>query len=243
MRTYGDDCKSFDWREVDRTIEEIFGQTFERILEDAVKDEYGYDMNMETPHLKSEMVSKREVTTSGDICTVQDHVSAYLELGTSFTIRGHLPEAGTYEREEGETTEDFIGRVISGHAEKDEREIAFELAFMVYLDIDLRTEMDSSTGELTRSDVNAKAFIVEYEHNNLSLETEEDEENINVLTIGYEEQESSTNIYLGTGLDLRYEGLNISADTDIQPMVTAHIDHVYVSADTAQGLMDVISHA
>lgn len=100
--------------------------TLEEILEQMFEEEFGYDLILKENSFDAEMVTKRDVSVSDNIYTINDHISAYLELLVMISVDGNLPKAGTYDRNENETTEEFIQRIVKDYA-GEKREVVFDV--------------------------------------------------------------------------------------------------------------------
>ncbi len=125
-QSYGD-AKNFHWEEVEEIFKKLFdGMTIEEVLELMFEDEFGYDLILKENRFDAEMVTKRDVSVSDNIYTVNDHISAYLELLVMISVDGNLPKAGTYDRNENETTADFIQRIVKDCA-GEKREVVFDV--------------------------------------------------------------------------------------------------------------------
>ena len=238
--------KEFSWTDVEEISKALFDKTVEELLMELSENEYGYKLYLAEPHFEGEMGVKRDVDTSDGICTIDDHISGYIEFGTVISVQGNLPDAGTYQRQDGEDSKAFLDRVLKDHAGKD-REVSIELLFCVYADVGIRTTIDIATGDMIATDVLAKLFIVDYESSNIDFETQDDDEGeLTEIAISYENKESTGNFYVSGDVGLKYEDmqvLNAQESWGLSPMITLHINHLYVSSDMANGIWSMVSGA
>ncbi|MBO4568924.1 MAG: hypothetical protein J5674_02975, partial [Candidatus Methanomethylophilaceae archaeon] len=242
-KTYGT-VKEFSWTEVENVSKELFGKSVEELIMELSVNDYGYVLHLDEPHFVSEMATEREVGTSEGVYRIQDHVSAYLEFGTTASVHGNLPEAGTYQRQDGENSGAFLDRVLREGASQKPSDVGLELLFCVYVDVDVVSRVDVSTGELTGNDILAKLFIVEYESSDVNLALEDDGEEVDAVTITYGKEESYSNVYVSTDIGMSYKDMVLFNDAEswaVDPEITAHVNHVFVSSDMANGVWNIIS--
>ena len=241
-KTYGA-AKEFSWTEVEKISQELIGKSVEELLMELSENEYGYKLLLTEPHFEGKMATKRDVKTAGNVESINDHVSAYMEFGTVITIQGNLPDAGTYQRLDGEDSKAFLDRILKDHASKESREVTLELLYCVYADVNITTRINTITGEMMGNDLQAKLFVVEYEKSNISIETEEEEDELNKITISYKDEESFGNFYLSVDMGLLYDGMKIFSNESswtFSPKITTHINHIFVSSDMASGVWNMV---
>jgi hypothetical protein len=241
-KTYGA-VKEFSWTELEKVSKELIGKSIEDILMMLLQNEYGYDIILSEPYFEGKMATERVTETVGDIYNIDDHISAYIEFNTTIKIQGKLPEAGTYERQDGEDVSAFLERVLKDNASKEEREVTLAMVLCVYADVDIKTAVNLTSGELISNNLVAKLVVAEYEQSNLTLETKEVDDELQSMTIIYEDQESFSNIYTNVDMNLAYEGMKIFTDVDswnLSPKITSHVNHVFVSSDMASGVWDLV---
>ncbi len=238
--------KEFSWTEVEEISKALFDKTVEELLMELSENEYGYKLYLAEPHFEGKMAVKRDVSTSDGIYTIDDHISGYIEFGTIASVHGDLPEAGDYQRQDGEDSIDFLDRVLSNHAGQ-VRDVTLEVLFCVYVDVDITTTIDGGTGDLIATDVLGKLFVVDHEASDFDFTMVEDEEGeLAEISIGYESKETTSNLYVAADAGLKYEDmkvLNAQESWKIDPLITLHINHVYVSSDMANGIWNTISSA
>ncbi|MBR4503588.1 MAG: hypothetical protein IKP20_01180 [Candidatus Methanomethylophilaceae archaeon] len=243
-RTYGT-AMGFSWTEVEKISEQMTGKSVEELIMDFSESQLGFELRLSEPHFEGEFATKRDVRTVGTSYLIDDHVSAYIEFVTAAGAHGNMPEEGTYQRQEGEDEESFLERILKGSASPDPRDIDLSLQFCIYVDVDISTEIDTVTGEMVRSDVFAKLFVVEYESRDFDVSTAEDSDGVlDEVTIQYRNSVSYSNFYVSMGMGLTYEGMKIFDSREswsISPKMTQHIDEITVSSDLASGLWNMVS--
>ena len=243
--TYGS-VKAFSWTQVEEISQELIGMSVEELLMLLSENEYGYKLYLNEPHFEGRLVTKREIQTTKDSYLIDDHISGYVEFGTTVALHGNLPEAGTYERQEGEDSLTFMDRILTDYASKDERDVYLDMILSVYADVDIITVVDTTTGELTGNNIMGRLFMVEYEKSNFEMLVEEGEEEIDKLTISYSDYESSSNFYISADMDVFYEGMKVFCDDEswsMKPKITTHVNSISVSSDMAKGLWNTITEA
>lgn len=243
--TYGS-VKSFSWTQIEEISQELIGMSVEELLMELSKNKYGYELYLTEPHFEGRMVTKRDIQTMDDSHITNDHISGYVEFGSIMAVHGNLPEAGTYEKQEGEDSLDFLDRIFTDYASKDPRDIFLNIALHVYVDVDITTTVDVATGELTGNNIVGRLYIVEYEKSNFEMLVDEGDEEFDRLTISYNDFESSSNFYMSADMDVLYEGMKIINSVDwwsMKPKITTHVNSIGVSSDMANGLWNTISEA
>jgi len=238
--------KEFSWKDVEEISKALFDKTVEELLMELSENEYGYELYLAEPHFEAEMAAKRDVSTSDGIYSIDDHISGYIEFGTIVSVHGNLPEAGDYQKKDGEDSKDFLDRVLKDHA-GETRDVSLQLLFCVYADVGVRTTIDIATGDLIATDVLGKLFVVDYEASDIDFTTEEDEQGeLTEISISYEEKETTSNLYVAADVGLKYEDmkvLNAQESWGLSPLITLHINHIYVSSDMANGIWNMVSSA
>ncbi len=238
--------KEFSWTEVEEISKALFDKTVEELLMELSENEYGYKLYLAEPHFEGKMAAKRDVSTSDGIYTIDDHISGYIEFGTVVSVHGNLPEAGDYQKKDGEDSMDFLDRVLKDHA-GETRDVSLEILFCVYADVGVKTTIDIATGELIATDVLGKMFVVDYEASDIDFTTEEDDQGeLTDISISYDKKETTSNLYVAADVGLKYEDmkvLNTQESWGIDPLITLHINHIYVSSDMANGIWNTVSSA
>ena len=242
-KTYGA-IKEFSWKDVEELSRALIGESVEELIMQLSENEYGYELTLKEPQFTGELATKRDVKISGNIYSIEDHVSAYVEYGTEVKVHGNLPEPGTYERNDGEDAEAFLDRVLKDGASKEPRDVTWDIVFCVYVDADVTTKIDNSTGEMISTDVFAKMFIADYEKGNMKFETVGEDDDLKEITVSYEDYELYGNFYLSVDNGFKYEDMKVFSEDfswTIKPKITSHLNHIYVSSDLANGLWSLVS--
>ena len=236
--------KGFSWTEVEEISKALFDKTVEELLMELSENVYGYKLYLAEPHFEGKMATKRNVSTSDGTYTIDDNISGYIEFGTVVSVQGNLPEAGTYQRQDGEDSGEFLDRVLKDHA-GESREVSMEVLFCVYVDVGVRSTIDIDSGELKATDVFAKLFAVDYEESDIDIDMVEDEDGeLEEIEISYGKEETTSNIYVAADLGLKYEGMKVLSTQEswnIDPKIALSINHIFVSSDMANGIWSMIS--
>ncbi len=152
-----------------KTIEELITQYFADHVDNYTLD--AIDIN-----LNAAITARRDVSIDGDVCTIKDYGSGFLESHLNLVISGKYPNAGTYYANDDEELGDFIARIFGEYGDE-QRTTQLHTNLNVYGDIWLTTHVDIPSGQIIDADLEVKLLIKDYEHNTIQVVLETDYEN------------------------------------------------------------------
>ncbi len=216
-----------------KTVEELLTQYFAEQVENYTLDDIDINLN-------AGITARRDVSIDGDICTIEDYGSGYLESHLNLVISGKYPNAGTYYANEDEELGDFIGRIF-GEYGNEQRTTQLKTNLNVYGDILLTTHVDIPSGQIIDADLEVKLLIKDNEHNTIQVVMETDEDNKPVsMTITYEEHDVDNMFYTDLEVALTPQNMRIIGTSDDwridDAIVKEHVEKSIISSDLADSL-------
>ena len=216
-----------------KTIEELITQYFADHVDNYTLD--AIDIN-----LNAAITARRDVSIDGDVCTIKDYGSGFLESHLNLVISGKYPNAGTYYANDDEELGDFIARIF-GEYGNEQRTTQLHTNLNVYGDIWLTTHVDIPSGQIIDADLEVKLLIKDYEHNTIQVVLETDDENRpESMTISYEEHDVDNMFYTDLEVALTPQNMRIISPNDNwridNAVVKEHVEKSIISSELADSL-------
>ena len=192
-----------DSAQIEAGIVAATGKTFQQWVSELSDSMTHYDINTLSPAFMFEMSMRRDVNVDDDYYTYYDHYAGYFDILLDSDISGYFPAPGTYYRNEGELTPVFLYRLFSQGGDVNVRDTNIHLDLKIYFDISAESKVDVRTNQLVSSVISLRLSIHEAEHNNISLHiTQDDDGELESLTIGYEDNQVNNMLYLNFEVEL-----------------------------------------
>lgn len=229
---------SFNTQEIDNAIKDITGRNLSEWVEYfSDKSEY-YTYSLDKADAISKFAITRDTVQDGDEYTIDDHLSGYFKLRFDADATGPFPEEGVYDADSEEPLVEFIHRIFVDERSEDKRYVEAHFDIQIYVDIDVVTHADLSTGEITDSYIKLRAAIFDKEKRNIDFHVYMgDDYYPSYATLDYNKTDEDNNFFLDIEMGLTMEGMKVFTDrTDewtVRPVVTEHVDKFVISSDLA----------
>ena len=229
----------FDYAEFDAAVKDATGKTVGEWITLISSELGGYDVITDAD-LDARFATTRDTVQKDGVYTITDHTSGYLSGKLDVNARGSFPNAGTYHRNEGEDTLDFVKRVFKDESGGVDRSAEAHSKIEIYIDTDLVSHVDLGTGEVTDTYLTVKFAIYESGDRDITIDfTEDDEGELETLTFEYGKVAYDNNLFTNTEIAFTIEDMPLFVGDDqwaVRPSVTEHVNKLVLSSDLANSL-------
>ena len=229
---------SFNYAELDAAVESATGLTVAEWFEGFLDIITGYDFDID-PDADARFGTTRNTVADGNDLTITDCTSGYIKGRLAVSMVGTLPDAGTYDRQDGESVAAFLDRVFVEQAAGRITEGDIYYALQVYMDLETVTRVDLSTGDITGTHVRLKFAIYENSDCSIDITTEGRGDELRSVTVRYGELRTDNNLFLDLGIDCTIRDLDAfsgTGDRVVSPVLTEHVNKFVISSDLAGSL-------
>ena len=232
----------FSYTEFDAAFKSVTGKNLEEWVDDLSHEAepYGYSFHAE-PDLETNFAVSRDTVRNGKDYTMTDRIVGSVNFSFKGEANGRFPIAGTYYPNEGETSFEFFTRIFTEDLSPDSRDIHANTSIDLYVDLLSVTHVDLATGDMTDSHVELKIAMYEKDDRNISF-TFDTDDNFDPVsaTIGYDQKNVDSNIYLDFAVRLTMDGMRVFTDEtstwSISPVTREHVEKSVISSDLANSI-------